>query len=114
MGDKTIKITKSVCNHKQPYQSYLELDDGGSTVVEHDDVITWEVKSDKIQSILIEDDKSVNLFVPDPAPLHGSNFKKWQGTVRTNIVAGQEESYKIYWSEKGVVYCYDPKIQVKS
>ena len=113
MSDKTIKITKSILNDKQPSQSYLVLDDGGLTVIEPRDVITWEVEDSDIKSILIQDDKSINLFVPDPAPID-KHFKKWRGTVRSNLTAGEEENYRIYWSENDKVYSYDPKIQVNT
>ena len=109
-----ITIIDSYCNKLHPSQSYLVLDDGGISVVKPNEEVVWKVnKKLKISSILIKDDKSINLFVPDPAPVKG-DFKIWKGTVRGNLTAGEEENYRIYWSEEGVVYSYDPKIQVNN
>jgi hypothetical protein len=112
-----IKITGSVCNPLHPSRSYLILSDGGISVAQPNDEITWTVVKGKntkdISAILIEDDSSTNLFVPDPAP-DGTDFTTWKGKIRGNLSEGAEENYRIYWSEKGKVYCYDPKLQINS
>ena len=113
MSDRIIEITKSVCNEQHPTKSYLVLSDGASSVVEPRDEVTWVVTDKNIDSILIQDDRSINLFVPDPAP-EGNDFRTWKGTIRHNLKAGDEENYKIYWSQNKKVYCYDPKIQINN
>ena len=130
MTNHTIAILRSDPDPVDPSNSRLTLSDGGITVVEKGDVVTWIIDKDckEITSIFIYDDNArVDLFDPDPAPVACSTH--WTGVINPKLFTkgkqdkkGKEtkdpldeddkENYTIYWAEEGKIYSFDPIIRV--
>jgi hypothetical protein len=127
MANHTIAILRSDPDPIAPGKSRLTLSDGGLTIVEPGDVVTWIIDKDcrEITSIFIHDDARFDLFDPDPAPVSCSTH--WTGVInpkpakkvkhkkKRKLLKDLElegESYTIYWSEEGKIYSFDPIIRV--
>ena len=114
-----IRILRSNPDEIHPENSYLKLSDGGLTLCDPLDSIQWIVDQTKadieengeITSILIQGDAISNFFIASTQK-ENEFFKKWTGKVRRDLQPGDVSKYTIYWSQKGNVYCFDPKIQI--
>jgi hypothetical protein len=114
-----IYIRRSNPDEIHPENSYLKLSDGGLTLCNPLDTIQWIVEQTKadidengeITSILIQGDAISNFFIASTQK-ENEFFKKWTGKVRRDLQPGDVSKYTIYWSQKGNVYCFDPKIQI--
>jgi len=114
-----IYIRKSNPDEIHPENSYLKLSDGGLTLCNPLDTIQWIVKqtqadideNGEITSILIQGDAISNFFIAFTQK-ENEFFKKWTGKVRRDLQPGDVSKYTIYWSQRGNVYCFDPKIQI--
>lgn len=116
-----IYIRKSNPDEIHPENSYLKLSDGGLTLCEPLDSIQWIVdqtagdiaENGEITSILIQGD-AISNFLLISAQKENNFFKKWTGKVRRGLQPGEISKYTIYWSQRGNVYCFDPKIQINA
>jgi hypothetical protein len=116
---RVIRILKSNPDEIHPENSYLKLSDGGLTRCEPLDSIQWIVEqtagdiaeNGEITSILIQGDAISNFFLLS-TQLENNFFRKWTGEVRRGLQPGEVSKYTIYWSQRGNVYCFDPKIQI--
>jgi hypothetical protein len=116
---RVIRIVKSNPDEIRPENSYLKLSDGGLTRCDPLDTIEWIIEqtpadireNGEITSILIQGDAISNFFLFS-AKMENKFFKKWTGEVRRGLEPGEVSKYTIYWSQRGNVYCFDPKIQI--
>jgi len=116
---RVIRILKSNPDEIHPENSYLKLSDGGLTLCDPLDSIQWIVEqtagdieeNGEITSILIQGDAISNFFLLSTQK-EKNFFKKWTGKVRRGLQPGDVSKYTIYWSQRGNVYCFDPKIQI--
>jgi len=118
---RVIRIIKSNPDEIRPENSYLKLSDGGLTRCDPLDSIEWIVEqtpsdikeNGEITSILIQGD-AISNFLLLSAQKENKFFKKWTGEVRRGLQPGEVSKYTIYWSQRGNVYCFDPKIQINT
>ena len=116
---RVIRIVKSNPDEIRPENSYLKLSDGGLTRCDPLDSIQWIIEqtpadikeNGEITSILIQGDAFSNFFLLS-TQMEKNFFKKWTGEVRRGLEPGEVSKYTIYWSQRGNVYCFDPKIQI--
>lgn len=92
----------------------LLLNDGQSnganitTNVKTGDTVKWKlIPNSGISSLDAINDTSTDVFNPDPAKQPDGS---WQGVV--SAVAGNSETYCIFFTAAGIAYTHDPKIQV--
>jgi hypothetical protein len=93
----------------------LVLSDGGITIANPGDTITWVVNGNSgVASIVaIIDNSKIDLFKPNPVPLSSAS---WQGRINpARVLKEKTERYTIQYLKIGdsKIYSSDPEIEVK-
>ncbi|XBA03241.1 hypothetical protein A6C57_26080 [Fibrella sp. ES10-3-2-2] len=108
-------MTKTITIESINADGSLKLSDNGVTVASPGDTILWIIapKSGVKAITAIQDNSSIDVFNPNPAPVGGSS--NWSGQVTLGLQKCEEDYTIIFTRESDdITYKFDPKIQVDS